>query len=1189
MLRIIFSAFLLAASLSNAFAQSVQQSGSVTPGHATMWNGTGVIKDAGTATNGFLTSLGVTNNGGPGICVSSAVPTAAARNQLCLYVTTNGGAKLSSYSYGTATNAGFTFDVNGVVQGFPTVTLPVLNNDFACFNGTTGDLKDCGGSISGLSVTNHAVAIGTGALGFRSASPGTANFVLTSNGASSDPTFQAVTPAAFGAQTANTVLAGPTSGGASSPTFRALVAADITALPSTVFANPTASIGLTAVNGIATTAMRSDAAPPLSASVQSSLTGTNHGVLLGTGAFGFGATTAGLANQPLIGNGASADASFGTASSNYISFLQTGTGAASWNLQTRLRQTFNIFDYGAVCDGSTDDTTAIQNTITAAGAAALGNKSNGLVYAPPGYTCKVTTGILINRPITIKFHAWLTTAATSGTVFTVNSTAPTTYGNQDFDLYFEGIVQSTGNVATPSSVNTGGTTAFRVDSFAFSRLHVNTIQGFTYRGLWLDGTGGVYAPQVIQHNTFTLGQVINNGQGIFIDSLDAATSSVQVNRFNIQNVYQSFTNIRIDNAASDSNTFEITAMDNSDASGYGIQNSGSWNTFNVGYTASVIRMEAVSSNNTAYVGNTLATGVSFTDLGAANHLFSAGSDYPTQLGSYIRLDQISPPTNAVSMGNQNLNFVRDLLVTGSSSGTISFKPQAAAGTYNWNWPITAGTAGQVLTSQGGGSTAMTWTTPTVGTVTTVGWTGGLISVANPTTTPAFTVAGTSGGIPYFSGATTWASSGLLAANALVIGGGAGTAPATTTTGTGVLTALGVNVGSAGAFVTFNGALGSPSSAGTIPAFTLGGTISGGGNQINNVIIGTTMPLAGSFTTLNTSGDVVGTSATASTSSTTGATKIAGGLGVAKDIWALRVVALGAGAVSSNLAFGNAALNANTSGGGNIAIGYVALSTNITGNNNVAIGTQALQLNTSDSNTAIGALAGANIAGGNNNTIIGASTAGTLTSGASNILIGSGIDVPASGTSSTLNIGGSIKGTNIGTIASQTVDIPGTLAATSKTAASVTMAGGLGVAKGIFSDTLNVITMANTATTSAVCYNTGTGLFTYNATVGTCTVSDERFKNMGPRIDHALDKLLAINGVSYTWKDSTYGSGPQIGVGAQTVEKVFPELVSTGSDGVKSVDYQRLTAPIIEALRELKADNDNHQTRIVELERRLGTR
>ena len=77
-----------------------------------------------------------------------------------------------------------------------------------------------------------------------------------------------------------------------------------------------------------------------------------------------------------------------------------------------------------------------------------------------------------------------------------------------------------------------------------------------------------------------------------------------------------------------------------------------------------------------------------------------------------------------------------------------------------------------------------------GTVTSVGFTGGLISVATPTTTPAFTVAGTSGGIPYFASASTWASSGVLAANALVVGGGAGVAPSTTTTGAGILTFLG---------------------------------------------------------------------------------------------------------------------------------------------------------------------------------------------------------------------------------------------------------------------------------------------------------------------------------------------------------------------------------------------------------------
>jgi hypothetical protein len=109
------------------------------------------------------------------------------------------------------------------------------------------------------------------------------------------------------------------------------------------------------------------------------------------------------------------------------------------------------------------------------------------------------------------------------------------------------------------------------------------------------------------------------------------------------------------------------------------------------------------------------------------------------------------------------------------------------------------------------------TTGSSGTVTSVGasFTGGLISVSgSPVTTSgtlALSVAGTSGGIPYFSGASTWASSSVLSANALMIGGGAGSSPSTITTGSGVLTALGTNTGSSGSFVVNGGVLGTPSS------------------------------------------------------------------------------------------------------------------------------------------------------------------------------------------------------------------------------------------------------------------------------------------------------------------------------------------------------------------------------------------
>jgi hypothetical protein len=103
-------------------------------------------------------------------------------------------------------------------------------------------------------------------------------------------------------------------------------------------------------------------------------------------------------------------------------------------------------------------------------------------------------------------------------------------------------------------------------------------------------------------------------------------------------------------------------------------------------------------------------------------------------------------------------------------------------------------------------------------------------------------AGTSGGVLYYSATGTLAASGALAASSLVVGGGAGSAPSTVTTGTGVVTALGVNTGSAGAFVVNGGALGTPSS-GTVTNLT--GTAS-----INiNGTVGATTANTGAFTSV----------------------------------------------------------------------------------------------------------------------------------------------------------------------------------------------------------------------------------------------------------------------------------------------------------------------------------------------------
>lgn len=69
----------------------------------------------------------------------------------------------------------------------------------------------------------------------------------------------------------------------------------------------------------------------------------------------------------------------------------------------------------------------------------------------------------------------------------------------------------------------------------------------------------------------------------------------------------------------------------------------------------------------------------------------------------------SPTNNAA--GTVTARFYSPVTQSGPTSGTITFQTQAAAGTYNWNWPTTAGSSGDLATSGGGGSTAMSWTTP----------------------------------------------------------------------------------------------------------------------------------------------------------------------------------------------------------------------------------------------------------------------------------------------------------------------------------------------------------------------------------------------------------------------------------------------------------------------------------------------
>lgn len=105
-------------------------------------------------------------------------------------------------------------------------------------------------------------------------------------------------------------------------------------------------------------------------------------------------------------------------------------------------------------------------------------------------------------------------------------------------------------------------------------------------------------------------------------------------------------------------------------------------------------------------------------------------------------------------------------------------------------------------------------------------------------------------------------------------------------------------------------------------------------------------------------------------------------------------------------------------------------------------------------------------------------------------------------------------------------------------------------------------------------------------------SDSRLKENVREIPNALEKVLALRGVRFDWKSSDSGqsgihSSEQIGLIAQEVEQIFPEIVATSpGSGMKSVAYGNLVAPLIEAVKSQQERIDRQGREIEELRREL---
>jgi hypothetical protein len=263
---------------------------------------------------------------------------------------------------------------------------------------------------------------------------------------------------------------------------------------------------------------------------------------------------------------------------------------------------------------------------------------------------------------------------------------------------------------------------------------------------------------------------------------------------------------------------------------------------------------------------------------------------------------------------------------------------------------------------------------------------------------------------------------------------------------------------------------------------------------------------------------------------------------------------------SSIGIGTSALSSNTTGIQNYALGTSALFTNTTGNNNIAIGYTALYANTGTENTAIGLLSGRYQTGanyntflgsragyqvsGSNNVCIGAYGASNATSGSNSIYIGYNVQ-PSSATDSSIVIGASVsgKGNNTGYIYP-----PG---------------GG------------NMYQASNLTTWSQVSDERIKKNIKDN-NVGLNAINQIRVRNFEYRTE---DEIIDFDNPSSAVVKK---EGIQLGVIAQEIETIFPDVITEESTGVKTVNTDNFTWYLVNAVKELSTQVDELKQELLAL-------
>jgi hypothetical protein len=297
---------------------------------------------------------------------------------------------------------------------------------------------------------------------------------------------------------------------------------------------------------------------------------------------------------------------------------------------------------------------------------------------------------------------------------------------------------------------------------------------------------------------------------------------------------------------------------------------------------------------------------------------------------------------------------------------------------------------------------------------------------------------------------------------------------------------------------------------------------------------------------------------------------------------------------NSVALGYSALRQNTTGYENVATGYQAMNGNTTGIRNVALGNGTLRANTTSSdNVAVGhqALYSYTSTDGTN-TAVGYKANTALTAGYQNTALGwqslyqqsSGYNNTGAGWQSLPDLTTGLNNTAFGAYAGRTIT----------SGQACVYIGHNILASGATADSELVIG-ASTVTgkgnsTGFINFNSG-GVYQGNNSSSWSTTSDQRLKKNIVDNNIGLEKLNQIKVRNFEYRlpeevdaelkptDAIQKSGVQLGVIAQELQAVLPECVKTESTGVLSVDADNLTWYMINAIKELKAQNDSLKARL----------